>query len=54
MKESAGELNMTVVTVAIIAVLLLVGLAFKDNITEWVGGIFNPTTTNINNDENPL
>ena len=54
MKESAGELNMTVVTVAIIGVLLLVGIAFGNNIKEWVIGIFDPTTTNINDQVDPL
>ncbi len=47
MKESAGELNMTVVTVAIIAVLLIVGMAFQEPIKQWVQGVFNPSPKNI-------
>lgn len=48
MKESAGELNMTVVTVVIIGVLLLVGITFKNRIGTWVTSLFNPRTSTIN------
>ncbi|HOZ53731.1 MAG TPA: hypothetical protein PKY25_00095 [Bacilli bacterium] len=42
MKESAGELNMTVVTVGIIGILLALVIGFSDQIGEWVEDLFDP------------
>lgn len=42
MKESAGELNMTVVTVVIIGILLALVIGFQDQIGGWVQDLFDP------------